>query len=425
MTADATLRRLGLVAGALWVLPAAAQVDQERAAQYFAEAAALCEREAGRLWGVSLCGPMVFADAATSTIATNQPAPSAPRPVILGFANAAMDWGGTRWATFVWPMLAAAAPPDRARLMLHELFHRIQPQLGLFVADRPNDHLETADGRYWLQLEWRALASALASRGAERTGAVSEALAFRARRRSLFPDAAERERLLEVQEGLAQYTGTVAAAADTAEAIASAIEQLTKAPQYETFLRTFAYPSGAAYGILLDAWSPGWTRRIKATDDLGAMLAAAANVVPTSNVDSAAGRYDGPVLRIAEEQRAERHKLRVAELRRRFVEGPVLVMPRAPVASFVSSGITQIPGAGTVVPTYRATGPWGRLEATSVLVAPDQSTLTVPAGGLTRGKTITGDGWTLELAPGWELRAGARAGDYQVVRDTGPSRPND
>ena len=47
---------------------------------------------------------------ATRTIATNHPAPCAPRPVILGFANAAMDWGGTRWATFVWPMLAAAAP---------------------------------------------------------------------------------------------------------------------------------------------------------------------------------------------------------------------------------------------------------------------------------------------------------------------------
>jgi hypothetical protein len=32
------------------------QVDQARAAQYFKEAAVLCEREGGRLWGVSLCG---------------------------------------------------------------------------------------------------------------------------------------------------------------------------------------------------------------------------------------------------------------------------------------------------------------------------------------------------------------------------------
>lgn len=41
-------------------LPAAAQVDQQRAQEYFAEVQALCERDGGRLWGISLCGPMVI-----------------------------------------------------------------------------------------------------------------------------------------------------------------------------------------------------------------------------------------------------------------------------------------------------------------------------------------------------------------------------
>ena len=36
-------------------LPAVAQVDQQRAQEYFKEAQALCERDGGRLWGVSLC----------------------------------------------------------------------------------------------------------------------------------------------------------------------------------------------------------------------------------------------------------------------------------------------------------------------------------------------------------------------------------
>src|SRR4051812_3354223 len=61
----------------LGAVPAAAQVDQARAEQYFNEARALCERDGGRLWGVSLCGPMVIADAATGTLATSQPPPSA------------------------------------------------------------------------------------------------------------------------------------------------------------------------------------------------------------------------------------------------------------------------------------------------------------------------------------------------------------
>ena len=56
-------------------LPAAAQVDQQRAQEYFKEAKALCERDGGRLWGVSLCGPMVIADLKTQTLATSQPVP--------------------------------------------------------------------------------------------------------------------------------------------------------------------------------------------------------------------------------------------------------------------------------------------------------------------------------------------------------------
>ena len=70
---------------------AGAQVDAARAAAYFAEAAELCNRDGGKLWGVSLCGPMVFADAATQTLATNEPKPDAPWPRALGYANAAFD----------------------------------------------------------------------------------------------------------------------------------------------------------------------------------------------------------------------------------------------------------------------------------------------------------------------------------------------
>ena len=43
--------------------PAVAQVDQQRAQEYFKEARALCERDGGRLWGVSVCAPMVIAEA--------------------------------------------------------------------------------------------------------------------------------------------------------------------------------------------------------------------------------------------------------------------------------------------------------------------------------------------------------------------------
>src|SRR3954471_1899815 len=85
--------------------PALAQVDQQRAQQYFKEAQALCERDGGRLWGVSLCGPMVIADAATGTIATSQPPPPGDRPRALGYVNAPLQWGGTTWSAYNWQMI--------------------------------------------------------------------------------------------------------------------------------------------------------------------------------------------------------------------------------------------------------------------------------------------------------------------------------
>src|SRR3954447_10820487 len=99
----------GLLSLFLLPLTGLAQVDQQRAAEVFNHAKTLCEREGGKLWNISLCGPIVIADPATKSIATNQPAPEAPRPSALGFANSAMDSGGTRWTTISWPSLVALA----------------------------------------------------------------------------------------------------------------------------------------------------------------------------------------------------------------------------------------------------------------------------------------------------------------------------
>jgi hypothetical protein len=395
---------------------AAAQVDQPLAQQYFKEAAELCEREGGKLWGVSLCGPMVFADAATQTMATNQPAPSAPRPFALGFANAPVEWGGARWSAYVWQFVPADRQ-IRGQLMLHELFHRIQPQLGLMIGGAQNEHLDTLEGRYWMQLEWRALARALGASGDQRTAALRDALVFRAARHNLFPGADQKEQPDEIREGLAQYTGTVVAAGAATAAVADAIRQLAAAPQNPNFTGTFAYTSGAAYGVLLDAYSPGWTRQLKPADDLGQLLMAAARIQPSEDARVAAARYNAAELRTAEEKRDAEQKARVTALRRRFVEGAVVVLPG--VRSSVSNtGLrTPIPPAGTVFPGFRTTAEWGSLEADAVLIPDDRANVTVSAPFKMDGTTLTGDGWTLKLAPGWVVRPGPRPVDFQLVRE--------
>src|SRR6476659_3834419 len=98
------------------VVPAAGQVDQALAEKYFKEAQALCEREGGRLWGISLCAPMVIADAATGTLATSQPVPAGERPRVIGVVNAPVQWGGTCWSAYNWQMIPKDDQGERGRL---------------------------------------------------------------------------------------------------------------------------------------------------------------------------------------------------------------------------------------------------------------------------------------------------------------------
>ncbi len=394
-----------------------AQIDEQRARAYFEEAATLCEREGNRLWGISLCGPMVFADSTTQSVVTNQSPPAATWPRLLGFVNAPIEWGGTRWSAYVWSMIPENDRQARGRLMMHELFHRVQPELGLMVVGAPNDHLDTMRGRYWLRLEWRALARALEAAGPERLEAVRDALAFREARRRIFPEAAESERMDELREGLAQYTGTVVAAASRGEAISDAVRQLVDAEDAPTFVRTFAYSSGTAYGLLLDRMSPGWTRTITSNDDLGMLVMKAAMIEPAADAEESASRYGASALQLLEERRAREQEARVAELRTRFVDGPQLIVPRGRGAMLNTTGATPIPGEGTVFFEYRVTAAWGSLESSGVLESADSVTLRLPAPFQRADDTLTGEGWRITLSPGWVVRGGSRDGDFEIVRD--------
>ena len=183
-----------------------AQVQPQLAERYFKEAATLCERDAGRLWGVSLCGPLVIVDQASGTRATSQPEPAGPTPRFSGFADGPVARGGVRWFSFPLSFLPEKDAATRQPVMLHGMFHRVQPELGLITDDGFNEHLDTLEGRVWMQLEWRALRRAIESSGNDRAGAIADALAFRRERRARFPGAAVGERREEIREGLASYT---------------------------------------------------------------------------------------------------------------------------------------------------------------------------------------------------------------------------
>src|SRR3954452_18721399 len=325
-----------------------AQVQPQLAERYFKEATALCERDAGRLWGVSLCGPMVIVDQATGTRATSQPEPEGPPPRFPGLVDGPVLWGGTRWFSFPLAMLPENDADVRQQVMLHGLFHRIQPELGLITEDGFNEHLDTLEGRVWMKLEWRALRRAVESSGSDRAEAIADALAFRRERRRRFPGAADGERREEIREGLASYTGIAVWANSPADAHRAAAAALAGGESQPAFVGNFEAHSGPAYGVLLDDLLPEWRRQLRGTSDLGDLLASANKRPVTTDVAVAATRYDGVALRTAEEARDRARQVRVTELRRRFVDGPVLTMPAVGSSTSDSTGAVGIPGAGTV-----------------------------------------------------------------------------
>ena len=132
---------------------------------------------------------------------------------------------------------------------------------------------------------------------------------------------------------------------------------------------------------------------------------------------AAAARYDGAQVRAADEQRDREQQAIIAELRRRYVDGPVLIVPRAGSGSSNSMGATVITGAGTVFRAMANKGAWGFFDAQGgAMVSVDEQTISLPAPVVVDATTLKGDGWTATIGPGWTVQPGPRPGSFRVVR---------
>ncbi|HTD35935.1 MAG TPA: branched-chain amino acid ABC transporter permease [Candidatus Limnocylindrales bacterium] len=422
--AVAVVLAAGLVAAfAAPVRAAAPPIDTKLAQRVFAERQAERDRDRGRLWGVSLCGPLLFVDPSTRAVVANRDAPAlhavAQDGVFAGTlpqsvlpSNTAFTLDGELWSMVMWPL--PDDPVARRILVAHESWHRVQDGLGLPASSPPNDHLDTAEGRYWLQLEWRALARALTSTGAQRAEAVSDALDFRAQRVSIFPAAAANENALMLNEGLAEDTG-VAFTTQPRDRAVRAVESLGSGRRRPSYVRSFAYASGPAYGALLDAASPGWRRGLSARSDFAALLGAAYRVQPdAARAALRAGAYDDGALRVAENDRAGRLAARVTQYRAAFVDGPALRIPlRNGAYSFDPNQVTPLPPAGSVFGGFAATGWFGRIEAPDGALLDNAHDVVVAAPP--NAQTTETPAWRLTLGPGCTLVPLQKPGDFTVA----------
>lgn len=404
-------------------------IDTALARQYFQEASALMARDAGRLWGRSLAGPLLLVDRASRRVLTETPDSAGllrplgalyagELPASENVANTAFRWGGVTWAMLAWPIT-----PDSLRrsvLFAHELWHRVQDSLGFAPASPANAHLAQRDGRLWLRLEGRALDRALSSDGTARTRALRDAAAFRRTRRRLFPGSDSTERALELNEGLAEYTGIMIGSGSDAERLQMARERLIVLDSATHLERSFAYQTGPAYGLLLDAAAPGWRASLTREQDLAYVLEGAlrgGGAIRVMTPITRAAPYGYAALRKEEQSRATKRVAHLALLGRRFVSGPVLELPLAEMKMGFDPGqVEALDGVGTVYGTLRLTDRWGVLQcdASGGAISTDFRRAIVPAPADITGRRLTGPGWVLELLPEWQIVPGPRKGDWTV-----------
>lgn len=417
---------LGCAAG-LGVATAAgahAQIDRAAAAAYFAEAEAL-GRAAGDLWGGGLHGPLLFVDRSTRDVIANTADTTGALvegdglytgtwPDALAIYNGAVEFGGRTWTMLAWPLPAGRY--ERGRLLAHEMFHRLQAERGWPARNPGNAHLDTEAGRTWLRLEWRALQDALAHTGAARRAAIEDALLFRTHRHALFPDGATEERTLEMNEGLAEYTGMRAALPENARAgwVVRHLDNYDATASRTSIVRNFAYASGAAYGVLLDAVSEAWRDSVHDVGDFGSLLADA-YAIASAPADAAsarerATRYGGEQLFAEEAEREATRRAQQSEFRARFVTGPTFTLPASPEVrySFDPNAVVPFDDGGTVYLTASVRDEWGTLtvDAGGALIVTEGgrvARILVPAPEDNDARPLHGPGWHLELADGWEV----------------------
>lgn len=424
---------LSLALPGLLALPAhAAPADPlslQEARRGFALAAELCRADDGHLWGISLCGPMLFVDPATREFVAN--ADGAQDPLVrrgdvftgrlpddVGMANTSVHWNGRDWAMVLWPL-----PTDRvaaAILLMHESWHRIQKSIGIPAIMVVEEHLATMRGRIALRLEMRALHAALTNTGDARRAAIDDALVFRAWRRASFPQAVKNENALELGEGLAEYTGRrLSRDPCMREHVAQRLQQADDEP---SFARSFAYATGPAYGLLLDAQDPGWRSRVAARGDFGRMLADAVGFRSPADiaaaVDTRGARYGMAALRAQEEATEQARRKTAVAWRAQLVSGPTLALPaEGNQVVFDPRNLFPLPPFGTVYPTMSLAGPWGTLDVShGALMDVDWKIVHVSARGVEHsGEHWKSAGWTLDLARGWIVEPGPRPGDLRVA----------
>lgn len=340
----------------------------------------LCNKDNGKLWGVNLYSPVIGIDSLRN-IVSNMPDAPKTFPPKMPVANSTTELDGRRWTMVMWPL--SGDMQEQSRLLIHEMFHYRQPELGLAPDFMPNNaHLSNRDARTLLKLEWNALKRASECNELQKLEALTDALIFRERRRELYPDYITEENALEILEGLAEYTG-MRITLPSNEDFINDLTRFDYLYESDNMNRSFAYFSGPLYGLILDQSGSDWHKIVKADTDLGKLVKEYFGLSLSDNLERdcniAKAKYGIEAIEIVEDEFEHRREARDEEIQRLFASENVSILECTNLSiQFSPNGMIQMEDGSFII--YDANAYWegGKSEGRTIKVWADWRHIEIP-----------------------------------------------
>lgn len=385
------------------------------------------------LWNKDLYGPMILIDPKTRELFANEPdlegilkgngtTYSGILPAAVNIANTAVNWGGKRWAMAMLPL--SENKENRINLLAHESFHSIQPSLGFTLNNAENNHLDQKKGRIYLRLELEALKQAIHSNSEkEMKQHLTSAFTFRKYRNTLYKGSETTENLLELNEGIAEFTGLIVSGRNKEQARSSLLNGIDGFMKNPTFVRSFAYYTTPVYGYLLYQKDPDWNKKIDAKTNLTSYFSKALDIRIQADlqkeVKKRSDHYNGQSIIKEETEREEQTKRLIAEYKLKFIQQPHFEIKFEKMnVSFDPRNIMPVEDLGTVYPNIRITDLWGILTIENgALMSPNWDKISISNPVKTENRKVSGDGWTLELKDGYTITKDEGSGNYKLSKN--------
>ncbi len=171
--------------------------------------------------------------------------------------------------------------------------------------------------------------------------------------------------------------------------------------------------TGAAYGLLLDQFLPSWRSGLNSSFSFSEVMLKYLQISDAdrekrlTRIEVIADSYGGSELFIRENNKLIETEIKQQDYIEKFTKKNVLILPLFKIKmSFDPDRIFSLKPFGTVYPSITIIDKWGKITVNSgALLSSDFSKLLVPITQqeLKRATlpNFHGEGWQVELNPGW------------------------